>query len=387
VGDALLCAVAKRLSAGVRDGGLVCRIGGDEFAVLPDATGPHGATRDMSIRIEDARSMAERLIELLSRPFLVRGHLCNIGASVGIAVAPVHGMSAEALIRNADLALYQAKAAGRGCATVYHPSMGARAEARLALETELRRALALHQFELHYQPQMHLADRRIVGCEALLRWRHPERGLLSPDAFLPAAEEIGLIVPLGEWVLRTACRDAASWPPRVAVAVNVAPRQLADPPRFVAAVRTALSKSGLSPARLEIEITEHALLHDQGPAIDVLNTLRATGVRVSMDDFGTGYSSLSRLNDFPFDKIKIDRSFVSTLGDPRGAAVLRAIAALGTSLGMTTTAEGVETQDQEALVREDGCTDMQGYLLSRAMPAAEIGPFLHQFAGCPETVA
>ncbi|MGI4808050.1 MAG: putative bifunctional diguanylate cyclase/phosphodiesterase, partial [Janthinobacterium lividum] len=283
--------------------------------------------------------------------------------------------------RAADLALYQAKEDGRQSVRVFKQEMDTRARARHALLDDLRRALALQQFEVHYQPQTNLGSRQLVGFEALVRWRHPELGLIPPDRFIPLAEEVGLIVGIGEWVLRKACLDAMSWPGQLSVAVNVSAKQLEDPNRLPRVVEAALAVSGLPAKRLEVEITESALVRYEQQALQVLHTLRAKGVRVSMDDFGTGYSSLSQLRSFPFDKLKIDRSFVRDLSNSDEAvAVIRAIAALGASLGMTTTAEGVETDAQETMVRNDGCTDMQGYLVSRPVPAENVAELIRSLA-------
>lgn len=365
IGDALLQMVAERLRSVVRDGDLVCRLGGDEFAVImPGAGAPE--------------AMGLRLVDLLSRPYLVEGHVAVIGASIGIAVGPRDGADTASLVRAADLALYQAKEDGRQTVRLFKQEMDTRARARHALLDDLRRALALQQFEVHYQPQTNLGSRQLVGFEALVRWRHPELGLIPPDRFIPLAEEMGLIVGIGEWVLRKACLDAMSWPGQLSVAVNVSAKQLEDPKRLPRVVEAALAASGLPAQRLEVEITESALVRYEQQALQVLHTLRAAGVRVSMDDFGTGYSSLSQLRSFPFDKLKIDRSFVRDLSNSDEAvAVIRAIAALGASLGMTTTAEGVETHAQETTVRNDGCTDMQGYLVSRPVPAEDVSTLIH----------
>ena len=364
VGDAVLQMVAQRLSSAVRDGDLVSRLGGDEFAVTMSAPGA-------------SEAMGQRLADLLSRPYLVEGHVAIIGASIGVAVGPRDGADAASLVRAADLALYQAKEDGRQSVRMFKQEMDARA--RHALLDDLRRALALQQFEVHYQPQTNLVSRKLVGFEALVRWRHPEHGLIPPDRFIPLAEEMGLIVGIGEWVLRTACLDAMSWPGQLTVAVNVSAKQLEDPDRLPRVVEAALAVSGLPAQRLEVEITESALVRHEKQALQVLHVLRAKGVRVSMDDFGTGYSSLSQLRSFPFDKLKIDRSFVRDLSDSEEAvAVIRAIAALGASLGMTTIAEGVETEAQEAMVRNDGCTDMQGYLVSRPVPAGDVAELIER---------
>ena len=364
VGDALLQVVGKRLSSAVRDGDVVSRLGGDEFAVAMSASAAPGA-------------MGVRLVDLLSRPYMVEGQVAVIGASIGVAVGPRDGTDTAALIRAADLALYQAKEDGRGTVRTFNQDMDDQTRARHALLGDLRRALALQQFEVHYQPQINLASRELVGFEALVRWRHPEQGLIPPDRFIPLAEETGLIIGIGEWVLRTACLDAMSWPKHLTVAVNVSAKQLVDQDRLPRVVAAALAGTGLTASRLEVEITESALVRHATAALQALRAVRAMGVRVSMDDFGTGYSSLSQLRSFPFDKLKIDRSFVRDLSNSDEAlAVIRAIAALGNSLGMTTTAEGVETTAQEEMVRGDGCTDMQGYLVSRPIPAGDVAELI-----------
>ena len=374
VGDALLQMVAQRLRSVVRDGDLVSRLGGDEFAVtMPGMGAPE--------------TMGQRLVDLLSRPYLIEGHVAVIGASIGVAVGPRDGADTASLVRAADLALYQAKEDGRQSVRLFKQEMDTRARARHALLDDLRRALALQQFEVHYQPQTNLGSRQLVGFEALVRWRHPKLGLIPPDRFIPLAEEMGLIVGIGEWVLRKACVDAMSWPGQLSVAVNVSAKQLEDQNRLPRVVEAALAASGLPAKRLEIEITESALVRYEQQALHVLHALRAKGVRVSMDDFGTGYSSLSQLRSFPFDKLKIDRSFVRDLSNSDEAvAVIRAIAALGASLGMTTTAEGVETDAQEAMVRNDGCTDMQGYLVSRPVPAEEVSELIQSLTIADTTV-
>ena len=361
-GEALLRVVAQRLRSAVRDGDVVGRLGGEEFAVLLRQDAGMGA---------GAESLGARIVDLLGRPYLIEGRQLSIGANGGVALGPRDGADAAALIQSADLALLDAAKAGRHGVCVFDPALGQRS--RLHLEADLRRAIALRQLELHFQPQVRLADKRLVAFEALLRWRHPVHGLIPPADFIPLAEEIGFIVPLGEWVLRSACKEAATWPGEIIVAVNVSALQLEDGERLRRAVAAALAAAGLPAARLEVEITESALAVNGGQAVDVLRALKATGVRVSMDDFGTGYSSLSQLRSFPFDKLKLDRSFVCNLADSAEAkAVVRAIASLGTSLGMTTTAEGVETPEQAVAVRDKGYTYMQGYLVSRPVPAGEM---------------
>jgi diguanylate cyclase (GGDEF)-like protein len=368
VGDALLRTVGERLRSVLRETDTVARLGGDEFAVLQGAGGDP--------QPQAASALAKRVVDLVGRPYALEGHLVNVGASVGVALAPADGEDADALLKAADLALYRAKEEGRGTWRFFEPGMDARMRARRALELDLRKALALREFELAYQPQLDLGSDRVAGFEALLRWQHPERGLIPPAEFVPLAEEIGLIAPIGEWVLRTACREAAGWPEGVGVAVNLSPAQFKSH-HLVPAVRAALAASGLPGRRLELEITEGVLLQDNEANLATLRELRALGVRVAMDDFGTGYSSLSYLRSFPFDKIKIDRSFVSGLAtDPESAAIVRAIAGLGASLGMATTAEGVETAEQMRRIRAEGCLQVQGYLVSRPVPAAEVAALI-----------
>jgi diguanylate cyclase (GGDEF)-like protein len=362
VGDKLLKMVADRLRAMVRESDTIARMGGDEFAIvqvgLSDAS--------------DATALAPRLIEALSEPYEIDGHQVIIGTSIGIAVGPVDGMGPDRLIRNADLALYRAKGEGRGTFRFFEPEMDAQMQARRAMEYDLRKALAAGEFELHYQPVVNLASNEITGFEALIRWRHPEKGTIPPASFIPLAEEIGLIVPVGEWAIREACNTAARWPDDISVAVNISPAQLRHP-GLVQVVLDALAASGLRAGRLELEITETALLVDSEATLAMLHQLRDLGVRIANDDFGTGYSSLSQLQSFPFDKIKIDRSFVENIADSAGSLnIVRAVAALANGLGIAATAEGVENNEQLEFVRSEGCTEMQGFLLSKPLPAAEI---------------
>lgn len=366
MGDALLKKVADRLRSTVRPTDTVARIGGDEFVILQAGIQEAASTQ----------ALARRLVDLVGRAYMIDGHLLTIGASVGVALAPNDGIEADKLLKNADLALYRAKLDGRATYRFFEPEMDARMQARRRLELDMRQALARREFQLHYQPQMQLEGNRLVGCEALIRWQHPERGMVSPLDFIPLAEEIGLIVPIGEWVIRQACRDAVTWPAPLSVAVNVSPAQFKNE-RLVEMVMSALSSSGLPATRLEVEITEGVLLQQNEKTLQTLHRLRELGVRVSMDDFGTGYSSLSYLRSFPFDKIKIDRSFISDISGKRdGEAIIRAIAGLGKSLGMTTVAEGVETADQMERIRAEGCTDVQGYLISKPVSASEVLKFL-----------
>jgi diguanylate cyclase (GGDEF)-like protein len=368
IGDKLLCHVVDRIRSCVRDTDLIARLGGDEFAILQRSPK----------QPEAARALARRLVDLVGRTYIVDDHLLNIGVSIGIALPPADGADPDRLLKSADLALYRAKEEGRGRHRFFEQEMDARAQARRALELDLRRAFALRQFEVHYQPQMNLADRRVVGFEALARWRHPERGMISPAAFIPIAEEIGLISQIGEWVLQTACREAAGWPGDISIAVNLSPVQFSSP-GLVTMVIAALRQSGLAPERLELEITESVLLQETAATLTILHQLRALGVRIAMDDFGTGYSSLGYLRSFPFDKVKIDQSFVREMpSDGDSNAIVRAIIGLGVSLGISTTAEGVETQEQLDRLRAEGCTDIQGYLLSRPIPASGVGDLLLQ---------
>ena len=366
-GDDVLKALSARLAACCDRDGIVARVGGDEFAIVRRAPADGGA---------DVAAFATRVAEAVRIPFEMVGRAAALEASIGIAIAPDDGADAGALIKNAELALQRAKAEGRGLVRFFESEMDARMTARRALEAALRRAVANEEFVLHYQPVVNLTSGRISGCEALIRWQHPEQGEIGPTEFIPVAEAIGLIVPLGEWVIRQACTDAARWPQGIGVAVNLSPLQLASP-RLVPVIVKALATSGLAPARLEVEITESVLMQNTETTLNALHQLHELGVRISMDDFGTGYSSLSNLRLFPFDKIKIDRSFVSGLpADEGSAAIVRAVAALANSLNMTTTAEGVETAAQRDRCRRLGCTEMQGFHFSRARPAEEIARIL-----------
>jgi diguanylate cyclase (GGDEF)-like protein len=365
-GDKLLVAAAERLRTCLRGSDMVARFGGDEFAVLQiGLAGPH-----------EAGILAERIVTLLSEPYDIDGQQSVIGASIGIAVAPADGETAEQLLGNADVALYKAKEDGRRIFRFFEPGMDARLRARRTLELDLRNALAAGEFELYYQPLVTLETGVISGFEALLRWHHPLRGMVAPAKFIPLAEETGLIVPIGEWVLRQACAEAAAWPDDLKIAVNLSPVQFkkGNLPQVVFAT---LASTGLPAARLELEITESIFLAESKTNLATLRRLRALGVGISMDDFGTGYSGLSYLRAFPFDKIKIDRSFISELGESADCmAIIRAITNLGSNLGIPTLAEGVETEEQLELLRKEGCTEMQGYLFSRPVPASEIAGLL-----------
>ena len=370
VGDALLKLVAQRLSACLHSSDTVARLGGDEFAIVQAAGAQPVA----------ATVLAQQLIETMAEPFDIEGHSVVIGTSAGIALAPNDGCDPDELLKNADMALYRAKAEGRGTYRFFEAKMDADMQARRLLEVDLRGALARDEFEVHYQPLVDLRTARLNGFEALLRWRHPERGLVSPAEFIPLAEDIGLITPIGAWVLRQACADASNWPGELTVAVNLSPVQFRSKTLTLDVV-AALGASGLPARRLELEITEAVMLQDTQTTLAVLNELKALGARISMDDFGTGYSSLSYLRKFPFDKIKIDQTFIRDLASrPESLAIVRAVAGLGSTLGIATTAEGIETMEQLRAVRAEGCTQVQGFLLGRPKPASLIPALLGAFA-------
>ena len=362
VGDVLLKAVTERLRGIVRQTDTVARLGGDEFAIVQSSV-DHPA---------DATVLATRLLGELSTPFDVAGHQVVIGTSIGIAIAPDDGSDPDLLLKSADIALYQAKSDGRDRYRYFEPEMDALIQARRELELDLRRAIVDGEFELYFQPLVNLQKERISGFEALIRWRSPRRGMVSPAEFIPLAEEMGLIVPIGEWVLNKACRHAMSWPEPLKLAVNISTVQFKSGD-LVPVTTRALQESGLDPARLELEITESVMVHDFDAVLSMLYQLKQLGVSISMDDFGTGYSSLSYLLSFPFDKIKIDQSFVRGLGSkPDCMAIIRAITGMCASLGITATAEGVETAQQLSLLRAERCTEIQGYLVSKPRPAPEI---------------
>ncbi len=370
VGDEVLREVARRLRAAVREDDVLARLGSDEFAII----------QSDSVQPDAAATLARRLIEVLGHPHLVGGHSLVVSATVGIAPVDAQETDADALLRRADLALYRAKQDGRANWRLFDAAMDAAAQSRRALEMDLREALHRDEFELYYQPLISVRDRRVAALEALIRWRHPTRGLIPPDRFIPLAEELGLIVPIGEWVLRTACATAVLWPASVLVAVNLSSVQFVRP-GLLETVQAALTDTGLPAERLELEITESVLLADNAATLAVLHALRAMGVRISMDDFGTGYSSLSYLRSFPFDKLKIDKSFIQGLDESEESAVIvRAIAALGASLGIATTAEGVETLGQLERLIADGCTEVQGYFFSPPCPASDIPRLLADVA-------
>ncbi|WP_456717450.1 MULTISPECIES: EAL domain-containing protein [unclassified Bradyrhizobium] len=362
IGDRLLCAVAERLSACVREVDTVARLGGDEFAIIQS---------DIS-NAEDAECLARRVVECIGAPYELNGHRLMVGCSVGISLAPSDGTTSEKLLKNADMALYRSKTDGRGTWRFFEPAMDASLQSRRALELDLREAMDKDEFTLFYQPIYDLRKDRISGFEALLRWRHPERGLVPPDQFIPIAEDIGLITQLGAWVLNRVCEQAVMWPDEIKVAVNVSGVQFRDP-NFATRIAGALAASRLSPRRLELEITETVLLSNSVETIATLHKLKAQGLRIALDDFGTGYSSLSYLRSFPFDKLKIDQTFVrDTAATPGSKIIVRAITSLAKSLGMTTTAEGVETMEQLNQMKAEGCDEVQGFLFSRPVPATEI---------------
>jgi diguanylate cyclase (GGDEF)-like protein len=364
-GDLLLTNVAARLRDCVREVDSVARVGSDEFGVIAVVASP-----------ERADQVAGRITAAITAPHAIDGQHVTLSSSAGIALAPNDGIDPDGLIRNAQLALIRARSEGHGNRCFFEAGMNTRAQARRLLESGLRDALSAGQFELFYQPLFDLAGSAVTGCEALLRWRHPERGPVSPAEFIPVAEEIGLIVPLGAWVLRQACMEAAGWPNGLRIAINVSTIQLRSH-GLVETVMAALAESGLSADRLELEITESVLLSDDSATLELLHKLRRLGVRISLDDFGTGYSSLSYLRTFPFDKIKIDRSFLQELCSSQATMVIvRALINLATGLGMMVTAEGVETQDQLDWLRSAGCTEAQGYLISRPLSTANLRSFV-----------
>jgi diguanylate cyclase (GGDEF)-like protein len=362
VGDKLLQAVATRLRTMTRRTEIIARMGSDEFAIIQPGIETDG----------EATTLAERLIDVVSQPYDIDGHKVVVGASVGIAIGRYDAVTPDILMCNADLALYHAKLERRGSFRLFSPEIDARVRAQRSLESDLRSALADGQFELNFQPLFTAKRRRVCGFEALMRWHHPQRGLVPAGEFIPAAERIGLIAALGEFALREACAVAAGWPEHLRIAVNLSPAQFAAP-GLVRAVSDALVRSGLAPNRLELEITETVLLQNSQATRDTLFQLRALDVRIALDDFGTGYSSLSYLLSFPFDKIKIDRSFIEDIvASSRSQKIVKAVVAMATDLDMETTAEGIETDEQLAAVCKAGCTEVQGYLLGRPQPARDV---------------
>ena len=365
IGDELLKLVADRLRGCTREPDTIARLGGDEFAII----------MTQLQQPADAAVLAKRVRDAIIKPYQIDGHQIISDISIGISIAPIDGTEPDRLLKNADLALYGAKAEGRGTYRFFEQEMDTRMKARRDLELDLRNALAQDEFEIYYQPLVNLQTNEISAFEALLRWKHPDRGLISPAEFIPIAEETGLIIPIGEWVLATACKEAVNWPDHVKVAVNLSPAQLKSR-NVVKVVTEAIAASGMTASRLQLEITESILMQNTFATLATLHELRKLGVQIAMDDFGTGYSSLSYLRSFPFDKIKIDRSFIQDLAN--GAephAIVNAVAGLAKCLNMVSTAEGVETQQQFEALQAMGCTEMQGYLFSKARPAAEVGQF------------
>jgi diguanylate cyclase (GGDEF)-like protein len=362
-GDALLIEVGRRLKATVRDTDLLARLGGDEFAIIQqDGDSPH----------EAAIALALRIISAISEPFDINGFEVNIGTSIGMAIAPEHGIEPEVLLKSADLALYAAKADGRNDYRIYHPSMLETATSQQSAESELRDAIAQAQFELHYQPVVDVETREVCGVEALVRWRHPVKGLVGPDQFIPVAESTGLIGPIGEWILQQACSDAAKWPSNINLAINISAVQFKKG-NLLEVILCALVESGLEPQRLELEITETSLLENQEAHLATIRQLKNLGISLALDDFGTGYSSVTYLTNFPFDKIKIDRSFTAGVLERRDyAAVVSSVLALAQGLGKVTTVEGIETEQQFDYMRQAGVNLAQGYLFSRPVPASQL---------------
>jgi diguanylate cyclase (GGDEF)-like protein len=366
IGDELLKRVADRLRACTREPDTVVRMGGDEFAIImTDLQTP-----------TNAAVLARRIQDSVSKPYQIDGHQIVSNISIGLSIAPTDGTDPDVLLKNADMALYGAKNDGRGTYRFFEPEMDAKMQARRELEMDLRKALANKEFELYYQPLVTLKGNEITALEALLRWNHPKRGMISPADFIPIAEETGLIIPIGEWVLMQACHDIKKWADPIKVAVNVSPAQLKHR-HFVRSVTNALEASGAAANRLQLEITETVLMQNTFANLQSLHTLRKLGVQIALDDFGTGYSSLSYLRTFPFDKIKIDRSFIQDLSNgAEPLAIVHAVAGLAKSLQITSTAEGVEAAEQLATLNSIGCAEMQGYLFSSPKPAGEMSKFL-----------
>jgi len=365
IGDELLKLVAERLRGCTREPDTIARLGGDEFAII----------MTQIQRPSDAAILSRRIRETIVKPYQIDGHQIVTDISIGISVSPADGTEPDVLLKNADMALYGAKADGRGTYRFFEVEMDAKMKARRDLEMDLRRALINKEFELYYQPLVNLQTNDITAFEALLRWKHPTRGMVSPAEFIPIAEETGLILPLGEWVLNTACEETVNWPDHVKVAVNLSPSQLTHR-NLVKVVKSALATSGMDAKKLQLEITETVLLQNTFSALATLHELRKMGVQIALDDFGTGYSSLSYLRSFPFDKIKIDQSFIQDMSNGvEPLAIVNAVAGLAKCLNMISTAEGVETQQQLETLQTIGCTEMQGYLFSKALPAKDVGRF------------
>jgi len=366
IGNGLLLSVAERIRSALGSGDIVARLGGDKFGII------HAGQPQP----QSAAALASRLLDLIGRSHLIEGHLIDIAASVGIVLLPTDAGDYEQLLKNVDLALHRAKSDGQGTYRFFESAMDAQMQYRRNLESDLRRAMARAEFSLVYQPQINLRLKKVTGFEALLRWQSPTRGAVPPVHFIPIAEDIGIIGSIGEWVVRTACREAMNWPSSYAVSVNVSAIQFRTP-NLVPAIVSALGESGLDPRRLELEITESVMLDAGGTASAMLSTLRELGVRVALDDFGVGYSSMGYLRSFPFDRIKIDQSFIRCPPDDLvGRAIVRAVVGIGQSLGMATVAEGIETEEQLARIVAEGCTEAQGYLFGRPMPPEQIEAYL-----------
>ncbi len=369
VGDDLLRLVSDRLQKELKGAGTLARMGGDEFAILLSP-----APQETAII-----AMAIRLIDLLQRTYLIEGHVVHVGVSIGIAVAPSDGFSRKLLLKRADLALYESKIRGRGLFHFFKPVMEEKAENRRMMEMDLRKALVLRQFEVYYQPQIDVVSRAITGLEGLLRWRHPSRGVLLPADFIPLAEEIGITIPIGEWVLKTICNEAKRWPDNITIAMNVSPHQF-ERNDFASSIQRALTGAGIMGHRIEIELTEDILLRNNPLVPSILLQLRELGVKVALDGFGTGVASLSQLVKIAFDKIKIDRSLIAMQGGGiRNRAIVRAISALGNTLGIKTLAEGVESTEHLAYVQSEGCQSVQGFFYSQAVPASDLKQLFSRF--------